>query len=429
MIKTRDYSYPVNPMVQFSTYGSTNMRFQTNVPGLRGVYRYIDSPFTVGKFDPGTFRVNPVELRLWQCSCKEGRYSYSAPGDWTHNWYGQPLTEAIPWTQSMIFPLFPAALGPWSHTKALAKLNDTKFDVLTFIGELRETLWMLKNPLAAFQNYWANPKTVDLIRRLVQIKYRSPRASRRLRAARLSQKVDLIAGPIDVASGLWLQYRYGIMPLIYDLQGVIEMVMKKFDHDSSVLRAKRAGKRSVANKVVTGTLGYNNLYVPYKLDEYVTYKATTCVYYQLELMSDHMRNLRDLGLYTEHLPAVLWEVTKLSFVVDWFLNMGDFLQAIEPNPWVRLLGGCTSEKTTVVRTVRQNGPATVSGYTKLAKTLMTPEVSFTGRRLVRRTPIALPASPVFNVSTLSVKRAIDALALLWMGASSKLRTAQKQSMK
>lgn len=429
MIKTRDHSYPVNPMVQISTYGSTVSRFSTACPGKRGVYRLIDSPFTPGKFDPGTFRVNPVELRLWQCSCKEGRYRYRAPYDWAHDWYGQPLTEAIPWATPTIFPLFPAALGPWSHTKALAKLNETKFDVLTFIGELRETIWMLKEPLAALQRYWANPKTVDLIRRLVQVRYRSPRVSRRLRAARLSQKVDLVAGPIDVASGLWLQYRYGIMPLIYDLQGAIEMVMKKFDHDSSVLRAKRAGKKNVENKVVTGAIWYNNLYVPYKLDEYVTHKATTCVYYQLETMSNHISNLRDLGLYTEHLPAVLWEVTKLSFVADWFLNMGDFLQSIEPNPWVRLLGGCTSEKTTVVRTVRPNGPPTVSGYTKLATTLMTPEVSFIGRRLVRRTPIALPASPVFSVSTLSIKRTVDALSLLWMGASKKLQSAQKQSMK
>lgn len=431
MIKVRDNTAPMNPMIQRGGYRNAVDVYTTPSPGWRGIHRLIDSPFTLGKFEPGIFRVNPVTLELKQCSCKEGRYSYTGSGpykDYSFNWYGQPLTIGLPWT-SMVFPEFPSALGPWSHTKALAKLNDTKFDVLTFIGELRETIWMMRQPLAAFQRYWENPKTIDLIRSLVQKRYRSPRVSRRLKAARASRQIDKFTGPIDVASGVWLQFRYGIMPLIYDLEGIIEMIKDKFDQDSSVLRAKRAGKRSTFQSETYGSAWYSNLCVPYKVTTKTSFSATTAVYYKLALMSESIRRIRDLGFRTEHIPAVMWEITRLSFVADWFVNVGDFLQAIEPNPSVSILGGCTSEKTTIIRTVRPCGAPWVFATSQLATTLMTPEVSFIGRRLVRKTPITLPASPVFHVSTLSIKRAVDALSLLWMGASSKLQKAQKQAMK
>lgn len=42
-----------------------------------------------------------------------------------------------------------------------------------------------------------------------------------------------------------------------------------------------------------------------------------------------------LGL--SNIPRILWDGATFSFVVDWFVNVGKFIYALTPNPYVRRL--------------------------------------------------------------------------------------------
>jgi hypothetical protein len=47
------------------------------------------------------------------------------------------------------------------------------------------------------------------------------------------------------------------------------------------------------------------------------------------------------GMNMAQLPSALWELTPLSFVSDWFLNIGQYIAAISPVPGASQLAGWT----------------------------------------------------------------------------------------
>jgi hypothetical protein len=47
-----------------------------------------------------------------------------------------------------------------------------------------------------------------------------------------------------------------------------------------------------------------------------------------------------LGLDFKSLVTLPWELIPYSFVVDWFLNIGDFIGSLTPSPGYTQLGSC-----------------------------------------------------------------------------------------
>lgn len=425
MLKTKDErSIPKAAVQRTSDKYGRKYLFYTPLQGKVGVLKSIQSDFKAGPFEPGLLRLNPVTIKTSKVVSTVGRLSGSQLATFFHEWEGNLFMNALPWDENTIWPVYPEALSQWSHTGALSKLNEAKFDVLVFMAELRESLVMLRHPLSSLQRFLADKNTRLLLKDLERLK---PTISNLKTISKLKRKVnaDLLV-PMDTISGIWLQLRYGLMPLLYDLEGIIGIIEDKIDDDPKVLRAKRSSKKSFESGTNYGNLVFSNLIIPYAMKYIYTFKSSSVVYYNLATMSRSAHVIRDLNLRVEHIPVVLWELTRLSFVADWFLNVGDFLQSIEPNTAVSILGGCTSEKTTVSRIVSVCGTPRVPGEATPMKIHIAPSAIYSAQRLVRKTPIALPASPVFNVSTLSVKRAADAIALLWSATGNRIgRIARK----
>jgi hypothetical protein len=204
----------------------------------------------------------------------------------------------------------------------------------------------------------------------------------------------------------WLAYRYGLKPFIKDVSGIIEGLSKTTGLKRVTTRAKGEISRqesinTVSTRGVT-TVTINNQTIDtvrvraMSLDEYV---ATTA---------------SNIGFTAKGLITVPWELVPYSFVADWFVNVGDYLNALAPAPGYNQLGSCytveriTSNIYTPVSTTIVSG----SGYENPP---LRP-VSGTLRSVLEtktRSALVTPGLIVKNNFKLTdAVRAADAIALL-----------------
>jgi hypothetical protein len=259
------------------------------------------------------------------------------------------------------------------------------------------------------------PKTLSLIasvlQRLRQVRQGCKRGNLRLitRAlgVRHTKGVNRRAWLKKSLEERWLEFRYGISPLVYDVQGAVKALDP--DRDLTPRLVSRATRRDVQK---SGTV-VNRDQTWYGLFKY-TFANTEDI--QVRAYCHYKADMtylpaRDFGL-TE-LPLTAWELVPFSFVVDWFVNIGDWLEALTPKLGIKILseGYTVKRKLLSLRTVSWT-KQTVSGNSYDASGSFLNSVDECERLNVYRVPYIdiLYTIPPVNIK-INVKRAIDAIAL------------------
>ena len=154
-------------------------------------------------------------------------------------------------------------------------------------------------------------------------------------------------GVSDVASA-WLAYRYGLMPVIYDTTAAITSTMVR---PLEAPRERASGSyqkkwTESADEPPMGPFGFGDIHQIVGKTEYkVEYRAGV-------LYVPYGTILHRYGLTPDQVPVALWEATKLSFVVDWFYNVGDYLNALGASYRARILAAWVVSDRTWVHNVR-----------------------------------------------------------------------------
>lgn len=190
-----------------------------------------------------------------------------------------------------------------ASTAARSKIEQPAFTGLVSIGELRETLSYLRNP------FKAGLKLADTLER----------ESRRIAKGKPSQVAS------DLAS-LYLEFRYAVRPMIFEVEKGLDALRRDttFRPIRKTARAKE-GDKVQASKVSTGvTSGINYT----KTESFSREIAVRCGFLYEDVVDPGLS--ATWGMRLSDIPAALWELTPLSFVYDWFGNMGDFISAITP---------------------------------------------------------------------------------------------------
>jgi len=139
----------------------------------------------------------------------------------------------------------------------------------------------------------------------------------------------------------WLELQYGWKPLLNDVYGSAELLAQKF-YTESKGKAVASAKRSYT-RVVTGvseSIPYEDTITTEVEVKYTLYYSTT---------TEALHTLSQVGISN---PAVLaWELLPYSFVVDWFVPIGNYLSSIDATLGLSFLQGAKTvfERTTVVR--------------------------------------------------------------------------------
>lgn len=181
---------------------------------------------------------------------------------------------------------------------ALSDANSATYDIFTDLAEAPETIAMIvglftsvKSKLTMLQRLSrkTTPKQLQALRKILK-KHGTPKA---------------VPRHLSGALGYWLYYRYGVMPLYLSIKDAMEAGSR--DH----IEYETSRGNDTVNKKDSFQYG------PFDVDCKVVARARGYV----------KTGFGELGKQRVggHLPTTLWEVVPFSFVVDWFVGVGDFI--------------------------------------------------------------------------------------------------------
>lgn len=192
-------------------------------------------------------------------------------------------------------------------TRCQARRGMSDSNLYESVAEIRQTLGLIKRPLDSLN--------------------------------RLLSRASSVRGRVGAASDAWLTYRYGVMPIVRDIGAVIDGLGKKVGEVRKTTRTQGSLSRYSYETSVKTWSPPNTFTLNFgiqKTDE-VLVRAMSLDEYVVDLYEN-------IGFTTKGLVTLPWELIPYSFVADWFVNFGDYLQALVPLPGVKQLGACLTTR-------------------------------------------------------------------------------------
>lgn len=160
-------------------------------------------------------------------------------------------------------------------------------------------------------------KTVDFLRDTLYRVYKIAKAVRRLNYKGVIDQLS----PKELAER-YMELRYAVRPLIYDVNGLVAALDESRSHDRMTARgfASRSAQYSdvIPNVEVAWTLWSD---ITRTLSYNVSVRAGV-------LSSVNVNRAQVFGI--DQLAETAWELLPFSFIVDWFINVGQALAAATP---------------------------------------------------------------------------------------------------
>lgn len=188
-----------------------------------------------------------------------------------------------------------------------AKNAQTAFSGLTFLGELRETLGMIRNPGRALRRGLDDyVETVN-------------KRTRRAKRNSLNR----------IVSETWLEHVFGWSPLISDIKSAGDALNRRLNRfASSYTRISGSGKQEGASFDVN-LLTNGDVWLEYVIRR--LHRTSCRVRYVAEIRSvcenPIAADTRLFGVSWGDVVPTAWELIPYSFLVDYFTNIGDVLNA------------------------------------------------------------------------------------------------------
>lgn len=325
---------------------------------------------------------------LVRTTCLGSSYPYPAR-------VGQPIDSVFQPHVTAIL-LRNAASDDVAVNAALSDIAKTDLMLLVSLGELRETLALIRKysrllttRLAPLRDFVYN-----------------------LRKGRYSAKEIAV-----MASSQWLEYRYGIMPLVYEIEGVVKALGSKVAVGRLTARGKTSWEDSETSTInIVGTSGY------YPSMSFVTTTRITAKYSAGFLYEPLLQGTAaTLGLHLSHVPEAMFELTRLSFVANWFMDLSESIRALTASVRGDVKGGWLTRRYEIssISSVNYTGmPATTVMVGGVAKPVQWSIVSQEGamvtatRSVVQRVPLTsvIPRLPSVRLH-MTPARVADAIAL------------------
>lgn len=277
---------------------------------------------------------------------------------------------------------------------AHAKLNASGLMVGEIFSDLEKTLGMLRRPFKG---------CIELLHQTIKATrlYYNPRR----------KSLKLLA---RAHANAWLERRYGWVPLIGDISTLMLQVEESRRQSLTrrrVVRSLVKGEYKRTQAVTRAIGGQLSLNLDGEVRDVHSARVAAGIIYDLPEEEDRRDMARILGTRSRDLLPTLYEIVPYSFVADWFVNVGDWLQAMCPDPLITIRG---SWVTSVINSDRK-----VSGI--VSSTVTYPPVTtykapcgtshLTSVVVNREANPSVPLTPVRLGKPLSVLQTIDALSL------------------
>lgn len=229
------------------------------------------------------------------------------------------------------------ALKQSAMQDCLGRVDAPEYSLAADIGEIRETLTTLRDPLrglrtvlGSFDSRW---KSLLLSKRK-RFPFKSIAS---LRAAALAEA--------------WLEFRYGISPLFWSAETILSSYYDKvLDNQLPIrtIRSNRSGSgRSARSSFVVAPHNY-------VFERYHEAQAEVKATIRYKVVKPSHPYLARYGLRVKDIPRALWDLKPLSFMVDRCFHIGNAISGLVAlsDPSIVILAGCVTSKVTQTSTVR-----------------------------------------------------------------------------
>lgn len=207
-------------------------------------------------------------------------------------------------------------------TKVLAKARDMKVNVAVAFGEGRQTTRMIAQTAQRLGKAYS--------------------AFRKGRFKKAAKELGLQPRSKEAANH-WLEYSYGWMPLISDVVGMAELAAQHLALGGRPPRF-RVSSRSIVNTSTTSLGGVVGSY------DYVTYRCRRRHQWKYECRAGLLLEVNysasalaaQTGFGLTDVSLLAWELTPFSFVFDWFVDIGGWLEGMSALQGLTVLAGFES---------------------------------------------------------------------------------------
>lgn len=207
-----------------------------------------------------------------------------------------------------------------------SRARGPEFSVPTFVGEGRQTIQMVSQAATTIAQAYRDLRRGNIIgafgRLAVPVDTRLTRRYNR----------DYGRDPTRAAANHWLALTYGWRPLVNDVYNAAETLAETLLGESS-----RIGRVTARTRLIRNEIGQHQLGV----SPSVWAKRTRVIKETYRgVWKFEPTDWNTWGSFGVTNPAsVAWELLPFSFVVDWFLPVGRYLEGLDTNLRFKHLGG------------------------------------------------------------------------------------------
>lgn len=223
-------------------------------------------------------------------------------------------------------------------TKCMADRQKGKANYVETLAELDKTYAMLKSPLDNVNKFLTDFTRHSSYKRLQRLRRRAEKANRKVNFSSTNTPAGRDASIfLALLSSEYLRFRYGISPLMGDVKAAMKALETGWSKVGRLVTSKamesRTGHTYFQQSQTFGGI-YELKWTESHVNTYSVKAAFTDFYKPTPF--DY------LGISFHNIVGVPWELTRLSFVVDWFVNVGDVIYANIPRVGIEPRGGYLS---------------------------------------------------------------------------------------
>lgn len=295
--------------------------------------------------------------------------------------------------------------------KALNEAADVNWDALTTLAEARETASTLTTLARTGLELVRAAKRLDFKRLRKACRLASKRRDLPSRFRKKAKQASYNKGAaISSASEAWLTYRYGISPTLMDIQAVSKLLDDGVN--TPITRTIRVGRAYDKDRIYERDMSGNKRRIM-DLERKVIERCTLT----LTVKSPEWATGSTFGVTSP--MSTVWEIVPFSFVIDWFLPIGDWIRALSVVPNVIFERGSVSisNKANVSIEIVNRTQTDKNHYVANCSQRIT---SYSRTKLTRIPPVlpfTLKKAPFEGLT--GAKRATDVLAFLSLVAKEK----------
>lgn len=285
-----------------------------------------------------------------------------------------------------------------ANTKLLLAIKNQKINALQAFAEREQTFRTIVQSATSLANALSALKKGDIGGAVSALGGRKPS-----RKAVSGFKQKFPSDPAGAISNLWLSWQYGWRPLINDVYGAAEFYNQQITKDR-VMRATATVAISNRSTVLSEKpqVGW---VMRHTTNRSWKYSCKLVVFYKV--VNDTSKTMAQLGLIN---PATIaWELLPFSFVADWFLPVGNFINSLDATVGLAFVKGC---KTTCSKaTAHKRSGAKSTAVTKVVSADVNGHVRTLSIQRTTLTSFPSVTAPQWK-NPFSASHAASAIALL-----------------